>query len=142
MQYLIMIIVLALFMVLIRFTCLKLNEYDQTQKTLLCTIGIIVSLIITSILFSISQKGIEYSNIEAMKRIKMILIAVFTPINGITFMPFFADILTKIKNSEIDQQEETKRIMKLAIILLVIFIIETKYLKSIQLGIIDVANKM
>ena len=57
-------------------------------------------------------------------------------------MPFFADILTKIKNSEIDQQEETKRIIKLAIILLVIFIIETKYLKSIQLGIIDVANKM
>ena len=142
MQYLIMIIVLALFMVLIRFKCLKLNEYDQTQKTLLCTIVIIVSLIITSILFSISQKGIEYSNIEAMKRIKMILIAVFTPINGITFMPFFADILTKIKNSEIDQQEETKRIIKLAIILLVIFIIETKYLKSIQLGIIDVANKM
>lgn len=142
MQYLIMIIVLALFIVLIRFTWLKLNEYDQTQKTLLCTIGIIVSLIITSILFSISQKGIEYSNIEAMKRVRMILIAVFTPINGITFMPFFADILTKIKNSEIDQQEETKRIIKLVIILLVIFIIETKYLKSIQLGIIDVANKM
>ena len=32
-----------------------------------------------------------------MKRVRMILIAVFTPINGITFMPFFADILTKIK---------------------------------------------
>ena len=136
------IIVIALFMVLLGFTWYRLEAYEQMEKVIICVAGILLSWGITTILFSLSSGGMNYISEEIEREISKILVLVFTPINGIAFMPYVAKIMSKVRFDEMNKQEATKKIFKWCIILIAVFFVEVKYLENIQLGILDVANKM
>lgn len=138
----IIIVVIALFIVSIGFTWYRLEAYDGTEKIIICVGGILISWALTSILFSISSNGLEYLNLEVKNEISKILILVFTPINGIAFMPFIAKKMSQIKFEEIDSKEAMKSVAIFLVILLVIFFVEVQYLENIQLGILNIANKV
>lgn len=138
----IIIVVIALFIVSIGFTWYRLEAYDGIEKVIICVAGILISWAVTSILFSISSNGMEYLSIEVKNEISKILILVFTPINGIAFMPFFAKKISQIKFEEIDSKEAMKSVAIYLVILLVIFFVEVQYLENIQLGILNIANKV
>jgi len=136
------IVAIALFVVVIGYSAYRLEAFGKTEKVIICVIGIIISAIIASILFSISSSGIQYVNPELKKEIGKTLILVFTPINGLLFMPFVAKKLSMLRFDEITKEEALKKVIIYGIILIVLFIIETKYLESIQIGILNVANNM
>lgn len=138
----IIIVVIALFIVLIGFTWYRLEAYEGLEKTIYCVAGILISWLITSILFSISSKGMNYINLEVKNEISKILVLVFTPINGIIYMPYIAKIISKLKFDEIDSKEATKKIAILLVVFVVISFVEVAYLKNIQLGILEVATKI
>ena len=138
----IIIVVIILFIVLAGFTWYRAEAFDGMERVIICVAGILFSWIITSILFKISSNGIEYINLEMEKEISKILILVFTPINGIIYMPYISKLISQYKFDEIKINEISKKIFILAIILIIVFAIEVAYLKNIQLGIFDVANKI
>lgn len=138
----IIIVVIILFIVLVGFTWYRAEAFDGMERVIICVAGILLSWIITSILFKISSNGIEYINLEVEKEISKILILVFTPINGIIYMPYISKLISQYKFDEIKINEISKKILILAIILIIVFAIEIAYLKNIQLGIFDVANKI
>lgn len=138
----IMIIVIALFIVLISFTIYRAEAYERIEKVVICVAGALISWLITIILFNLSSKEIEYSNLEFKHQVSKILVLVFTPINGIIYMPYIVKLMSKYKFNEIKNDELIKKILLLIIITIILFIIEVIYLKNIQLGIINVANKM
>ena len=136
------IVVIALFMVLLGFTWYRLEAFEGMEKVIICVVGLLLCWGITTILFSISSNGMNYINDEVENEISKILVLVFTPINGIVFMPYVAQIMSKVKFDEINKQEAIKKILILCVILLAIFFLEIKYLENIQLGILNVANGM
>ena len=136
------IVVMSLFMVLIGFTWYRLEAYEGMERIVICVAGILFSWIITSMLFSISSQGINYGNEIATRKISETLVLIFTPINGIAIMPYLAKIASQLKFEEITKVEAIKKIVIFLIILIAIFFVETKYLTSIQLGILNVANNM
>ena len=136
------IVVIALFRVVVGFSWYRLEAFEGTQKVIICVAGLLLSWGITSILFSMSSSGIEYISVEVEKEISKILILVFTPINGIGFMPYVSKIISKIKFEEMSKEEAIKKILILFVILIAVFFVEVKYLENIQLGILDIANKM
>ena len=138
----IIIVVIALFIVLVGFTWYRLEAYEGMEKVIICVAGILISWLITSILFSISSNGMEYMNEDIKHEVSKILVLVFTPINGIASMPILAKIMSRIKFDEIDSKEAVKQILILGIVLIIIFVIEVMYLRNIQLGIFEVANGM
>lgn len=136
------IVVIALFIVLVGFTWYRLEAFEGLERVIICVAGILISWGITSLLFSISTKGITYTNPEIEKEISKILVMVFTPINGIIYMPYLAKIISNIKFEEITKEEVTKKIVIILVIMVGIFFVEVKYLTNIQLGIFDVANSI
>ena len=138
----IIIVVIALFIVLVGFTWYRLEAYEGMEKVIICVAGILVSWLITSILFSISSNGIEYMNEEVKNEVSKILVLVFTPINRIAFMPILAKTMSRLKFDEIDSKEAIKKILILGIVFIIICVIEVMYLRNIQLGIFEVANGM
>ena len=138
----IIIVVIALFLVLVGFTIYRAEAYDGMERVVICVAGIIISWLITSILFNLSSKGIEYTSAEVEQEVSKILVLVFTPINGIIYMPYIAKLMSKYKFDEITSNELAKKILILIIITIILFILEVIYLKNIQLGILNVANKM
>ena len=138
----IIIVVIALFLVLVGFTIYRAEAYDGMERIVICAAGILISWLITSILFNLSSKGIEYASAEVEQEVSKILVLVFTPINGIIYMPYIAKLMSKYKFDEIKSDELVKKIICLIIITILLFIVEVLYLKNIQLGILNVANKM
>ena len=138
----IIIVVIALFLVLVGFTIYRAEAYDGMERIVICVAGILISWLITSILFNLSSNGIEYANAEVEQEVSKILVLVFTPINGIIYMPYIAKLMSKYKFDEITSNELTKKILFLIVITIILFIVQVMYLKNIQLGILNVANKM
>lgn len=138
----IIIVTIALFAIAIGFTWYRLQAYEKTEKIIFIIIGILICLIITTIIFSISSNGIDYINSDAKGQVAKILISVFTPINIILTMPYIAKILSKMKFDEIDNDKARKKILSFFVIFIILLIIETIYLSSIQSQILDIANKM
>lgn len=138
----IIIVVIALFFVLVGYTWYRLEAYEGMERVIFCVAGILVCWGITSMLFSISSKGMSYISQDVEQEISKILVMVFTPINGIALMPTVAKIASKLKFDEIEKNTAIKHFVILGVIFVVIAIIEVMYLKNIQLGILDVAQKM
>lgn len=136
------IVVIALFIVLMGFSWYRLEAFEGMEKIIICVAGILLAWGITTVLFSISSNGMDYINQEVKREISKILVLVFTPINGIAFMPYISKIMSKVKFDELKKEEAIKKVGIFCLILIVIFFVEVKYLTNIQLGILDVASKM
>lgn len=136
------IVVIALFIVLMGFSWYRLEAFEGMEKIIICVAGILLAWGITTVLFSISSNGMDYINQEVKREISKILVLVFTPMNGIAFMPYISKIMSKVKFDELKKEEAIKKVGIFCLILIVIFFVEVKYLTNIQLGILDVASKM
>ena len=136
----IIMIELALFMVLVGFTWYRLEAYDGIKRIGICILGVIISAIITKILFSISSNGISYITSEVAGKVSKILVLIFTPINGIIIMPYTAKIISEIKFNEFEQKDLKRKLIILTIVLIIVFFLEIQYLRYIQLGILKIAS--
>ncbi len=131
----------AIFLIIvITFTWHTLEALETKEKILAIVIGIIVSLIITIILFNISSAKVEYHNKEMLEKVRIVSIIVFLPINAIMIMPYLGKQISKYRLNEIEKNKFVNRIIIFFAIIFVIFIIENNYLVSIQNGIMDIVT--
>ena len=142
MTFFMTIVVIALFIVVLGFTWYRLEAFERTEKLIICVAGILLSWGLTAILFSMSSSGINYTDPTIEQEISKILVLVFTPINGLIYMPYIGKIISQIKFEEITVKDAMKKILVLLIIMILIFVIEVKYLKNVQQGIFEIANRI
>lgn len=128
--------------VIISFTWYSLEQLEFAPKIMFISIGLMASLLITVILFNFSSKGIEYPVREMFTTIRNITILAIMPINAILLLPYLGKQIAKLRFDEITEDKFSKRIIIFGIILIVFAIFEVKYLNTMQLGILDIMNKM
>jgi hypothetical protein len=70
-------------------------------------------------------------------QVRRIILLIFTPINGFAVLPQVANIISRVKNGNISNEDLQKKIRVVLIICIVLIIFECIYFKNIQTGIID-----
>ena len=104
------------------------------------TIGTLCITLITYILFLFSKIGVEYPKKEMISVVRKMILLVFVPVNGFITMPQGINLINRLKDGNISQEEKSKKFRKLLIIILVLIILECIYFKNIQNGIINYIN--
>lgn len=133
----IFIIIAVLFLVLLGWTWNSLGNVEKRTKIICIISGIVVVYIITLIIYNISKIGIVYENKDAMNLIQNVFVFLFAIINSYIFLPYIFKQIEKINNNNIAKNKLQKSIIILFIILIILAIFETSYLKSIQQGILN-----
>ena len=142
MATIIIIIILILFLVLIGWTWNSLGNIEKNKKMLYIIVGLIISWIITFIIYKLSQIGINYESQEVMKSMQSIYVTLFTIVNGYIILPFTFRTIEQINENEIDKQRFQKRAIIFLIILILIGIFECKYLANIQIDTIELIKNL
>lgn len=138
---LISVVTTILYIILFAFTFHNLNSIlEMKKKILFFAISIAVMIIITFLVFGISSLGIQYETPEMAKNVRLILLAVFVPVNGMITMPYLASIVSKIDTHNITQERIKRRLIIISIIFIIVLIFECSYFKTTQLGIINLIN--
>lgn len=133
---------IIIYLIDIAWTWKSLGDLEKSKKVAFIAIGLVITYIITTIVFSISQNGIQYENEESIKTVKNVLVAVFAGINGLIILPQLAKTLDKAKEGEIEKNQIRNRIILLVIILLICLIFECGYMKDTQVGIIEIYKSL
>lgn len=137
----IIVIILAIFCVLIVGTWHYLGSVEKSKKIIFILIGIFVSYLMTIFMFSISKSGIMYPSKEIESMVQNVIVLIFTGLNGILILPYLGRLLDKINEDELTKKQFQKRITILIIAIIVIFILESNYLRGTQAGILDIYQK-
>ena len=110
----------------------------KAKKGLFILIGVFAIYLITLLVNSFAQNGIEFEKEAIAKEIKNILVLVFTGLNAMIVLPFIARTLEKVDSGEIEKDELSKKIVILIIIFIICMIIECNYMKNTQEGILEI----
>ena len=133
----ILIIIAVLFLVLIGWCWNSLGSIEKQDKIKYIIVGLILTYIMTIIIYSISKIGIQYESKETMKMIRAIFQLLFTIVNGYMLLPYTFKNIEQIKNNTIKEEKIKKSIIILLIIIVLIFIFESMYLGNIQQEILN-----
>ena len=106
----IIIVTIILFLVLIGWTWSNLASIDKNKKIVFMLISIVVMMIVTLIIFSISKIGVNYENENMVGPVRVLLVAVFTSLNGFVVIQYIAKIFGKTYEQIIDEEEAKKKI--------------------------------
>lgn len=69
---------IILFIVCVRLIWIKLEVFSKKEKIIMCIIGMIISFIITNIIFLISSSGINYENAEIKNKVSFTINIFYT----------------------------------------------------------------
>ena len=134
---LVIFITILIYLILIVWTWHNLGFIEKPKKIAFIIIGIMITYIITQIIFQISKGDIAYQNEEIAKDIRNAIVAIFSGINGLILMPIIAKNLDKINEDEIEKDVVSKRFIIIFIIFIICTFIECGYMKTTQEGIIN-----
>ena len=132
----ILIIIAILFLVLLGWSWNSLGSIDKKEKIKYIIIGLVLTYLLTFIIYAISKIGIQYDNKEAMKMIRTVFVLLFAIVNGYILLPYSFKKIEKIKNEEIEEEKLTRSIIILLIIIVMLLIFESIYLGNLQQGIL------
>ena len=134
----IILITIIIYLVMIIWTWKALGEIEKPKKVLFILIGVFAIYLITLLVNSFAQNGIEFEKEAIAKEIKNILVLVFTGLNAMIVLPFIARTLEKVDSGEIEKDELSKKIVILVIIFIICMIFECNYMKNTQEGILEI----
>lgn len=132
----ILIIIAILFLVLLGWSWNSLGSIDKKEKIKYIIIGLVLTYLLTFIIYAISKIGIQYDNKEAMKMIRTVFVLLFAIVNGYILLPYSFKKIEKIKNEEIEEEKLKRSIIILLIIIVILLIFESIYLGNLQQGIL------
>lgn len=132
----ILIIIAILFLVLLGWSWNSLGSIDKKEKIKYIIIGLVLTYLLTFIIYAISKMGIQYDNKEAMKMIRTVFVLLFAIVNGYILLPYSFKKIEKIKNKEIEEDKLKRSIIILLIIIVLLLIFESIYLGNLQQGIL------
>ena len=103
-------------------------------------IGTLFIALVTFLLFSFSQIGVDYPVEEMAGSVRSIVLLIFIPINGFVIIPQIFNYIGGTKNGTISEENKGKVIRRICIIAVILIIFECIYFKNIQTGIINYIN--
>ena len=115
----------------------NMYNFDKSEKIKMIILGFIVTLIMTTIICFISSNNINTENTQYISIIRNTSTLLFSPINSIIFIPYIGNLLNKYKDNRLDEEQIKKRLIILAIILILIVIFELDYIKAFQVGLLS-----
>lgn len=133
-------IIIVIYLVLIAWTWNNLGGIAKTKKILVIAIGVLIAYIITLVLFYLSKNGIKYEEIIIEKKIRNVLVAVFTGVNSIVILPYVAKLMNKINEGEIEQKVLLKKMFIIVGIFLICMFLECGYMNDVQQGILKISQ--
>ena len=139
---LLIITIILIYIVLIIWSLKNLGYIEKKKKIIYIIAGIIITYILTTIIFLISKGDINYPNNEIEKAMQNILVILFTGINACIIMPYIAKTLDRLNENEITKEKLIQRMVIIVAIIAIICIFEGGYIKSIQNGIIGVIENL
>ena len=131
-----------LFIILIIWSWHSLEDIEKTIKILYLIVEIAITLIITYVIFIISQGNIQYPSEEIENSIRTTLILLFAGVNGCILVPYTSKILAKVKQNEIDSKELRRKILVILVLIILIVLVEKNYMADTQDGILKVFNQL
>jgi len=137
----ILVIIISLFILLIAWTFNSLKGYSMKQKIIYLILGTLIMLAITTVL--VSQNQIEISNEKIVSYIKIINIALFTPINCLIIMPYMARIFNRYNLQEINKGQFKRRSIIIFFVFILVLIFEVGYIENFnKIFIVSEYNSM
>ena len=136
------IITLILFIILVLWSWHNLEDINKGTKIIYIIIQIMLTTIVTYVIFQLSHVGIQYPNDEIMYPIQNTLILLFTEVNGCILIPYVSKTLAKVKQNEINSKDLQKKIVIILILIILIVIVEKSYMENIQNGILQIFNQL
>ena len=127
------ILILNVVSILLMYRCLV--NSDKKEKLIFIAAGTALMYILTSIVYWISTRGIEMT--EVSQTGKDLIIFAFVPVNGIIILPLFAKSFTKFKDGKISGIVLRNRGILLGLVLVVLLVLECIYFKNIQEQVVN-----
>ena len=135
-------IAIGIMIVLFFWTKNNIKSIEDTNLVIkMVSIVIIGVIIATLIIFAISKIGINYQNKQIYKEVKKVALMLFIPINALISLPQIAKIVGDIEAKQTENEQIKKRIIIIAVLIIIAIIFEIGYLKDFQNGIIELLNK-
>ena len=139
---LIIIGVILIFVISIVWTWHNLGNIEKPRKVAFIIIGLLITYLVTMLLYNLSNPDITYPSEEIQKTVANTLILVFTGLNALIFLPLIANVLDKILEEEIEKTQAKRRIIIILVIFVVCIFVEKGYLESTQEGIMNIYNEV
>ncbi len=127
------ILILNIVSILLMYRCL--TGFEKKERLIFVAAGTAIMYILTSIVYWISTRNIEIT--EVSQTGKDLIIFAFVPVNGILILPLFAKSFSKLKNGSIDGVVFRNRGIILGVILIVLLVLECIYFKNIQEQVVN-----
>lgn len=122
------ILILNIVSLLLMYRCLV--NSDKKEKLIFIASGTALMYILTSIIYWISTRSIEIT--EVSQTGKDLIIFAFVPINSLITLPLFAKSFTKFKDGKISGTVLRNRGIVLGLVLAILLVLECIYFKNIQ----------
>ena len=119
------------------YKCLGIES--KKEKLIFVVMGTALMYILTSIIYWISTKDIQMT--EVSERGKDLIIFLFVPTNAILTLPLFAKSFSKFRDGRIDGKILRNRGVLLIILLAIILIFECIYFKNIQQQVVNMITE-
>ncbi len=136
-MFMIAIISIAIYLIAILMISTNIYEFQKEQKRNFIIIGVFAILIFTWMIVAFSSNGIQVSEGNFLKTAKMVSILLFAPINTIFVLPYLGNVLNKYKQERIKEEQVRKRLLMLAVALLLVIIVEVNYIKTFEIGLLS-----
>ena len=131
-----------IFVVSIIWTWHNLGNIEKPKKVVFIIIGLLITYLLTMVLYNLSNPDITYPSEEIQKTVSNTLTWVFTGLNALIFLPLIANVLDKILEEEIEKTQAKRRIVIILVIFVVCIFVEKGYIESTQEGIINIYNEV
>ena len=129
---------IILFVVIVIWSFHNLEDIEKSRKIIYIIFEILLTGVITFVIFELSKENISYPSIDIMNTIKNPIVLLFTGINGCLIIPYMSKILAGVRQNSISTEELRKKIIILVVIIIAIVIFEKSYMESIQKGILEI----
>ncbi len=106
------------------------NSYEPKKRILFIVVGMVLMYGITSLMCTTNLNGIQIKNGQAVEDTVSVMKWIFTPINALISLCSIGNTLGKAKDQEITTDKAGKRLVIIAIALIIIFIFESSYIKN------------
>lgn len=130
---LLFILIFNIVSIVLMYYCL--GDIEKKEKIIFIAVGTGIMYILTSIVYWISTMRIEIT--EVSETGKNLITFLFVPVNGLIILPILAKSYVKLKYGNISNKVFANRILVLAVLLIIIFIIECNYFRQIQEQVIN-----
>lgn len=114
----------------------NISLFEKNKKIKFIILGIVATLIITTIICTITSGGVREYKTEMVNITKTTAILIFAPINLIVIVPYIGSSLNKFKDEQIAEDKLKKKLIIAFIILVILVIIELSYIKNFQIGLL------